>query len=236
MFDLVLAPQNIPFSVAICLMIVIGLMEGLSAVLGASISGYLDDLLPDEFTGLDIEGPDMDGPDVDGDFDIDGADALPSAFTRVLGWLHVGRVPVLILFVLFLTFFGLAGFILQGIIESVTGALLPSLIASAPAFAVAIVSVRVIGAGLAKVIPKDESSAVSPESFIGRVAEIMRGTSKKGLAAEARLKDEYGQTHYVSVEPDNDDETFSLGDKVLIVKRSGSIFKVIAPPAEMLDK
>ena len=236
MFDLVLAPQNIPFSVAISLMIVIGLMEGLSAVLGASISGYLDDLLPVEFTGLDVDGVDIDGPDVDGDFDIDGADALPSAFTRVLGWLHVGRVPVLILFVLFLTFFGLAGFILQGIVESVTGILLPAPIASAPAFVVAIIFVRVIGSGLARIIPKDESSAVSPDSFVGRIAEIMRGTSKKGMAAEGRLKDEYGQLHYVMVEPDNDEETFNLGDKVLLVKRSGSVFKVIAPPAEMLDK
>lgn len=236
MFDLILAPQNIPFAVAISLMIVIGLLEGLSAVLGASISGYLNDLLPDEFSGLDIEGPDIDGADVDGDFDLDGGDALPSAFTRVLGWLHVGRVPVLILFVLFLTFFGLSGFILQGIVESVTGTFLPSLIASAPAFAVAIVSVRVIGSGLARVIPKDETSAVSPDSFVGRIAEIMRGTAKKGMAAEGRLKDEYGQLHYVMVEPDNDEDTFNLGDKVLIVKRSGSIFKVIAPPAEMLDK
>lgn len=36
------------------------------------------------------------------------------------------------------------------------------------------------------------------------------------------MKDRYGATHYVMVEPDLDHETFHQGDKILIVKQTGS--------------
>ena len=230
MFELFLSPQNIPFSVSIVLMVVIGLMEGLSVIIGASLTAQLENLLPDDFVSLDIE-----TPDIDADIDIN-ADAMPSAFTRVLGWLHIGRVPVLILFVLFLTFFGLSGFIIQAVVYSITGSYLPSFLASVPALLIAVSSVRIVGAGLAKLIPKDESTAVSPDSFVGRIATIMVGTAKKGLPAEARLKDEYGQSHYIMVEPDDEEAQFAVGTKILLVKRSGSSFMGIIPPAEMLDE
>ena len=233
MFDLFLSPENIPFAVSIALMVVIGLMEGLSVVIGISLSGQLENLLPDDFSSIDIDAPDL---DADADFDVDGAGALPSAFSRVLGWLHIGRVPILILLVLFLTFFGLSGFIIQSVIYSITGSYLPASAALVPALLIALPSLRIVGAGLARLIPKDETNAVSPDSFVGRIATIMVGTAIKGFPAEARLKDEYGQSHYIMVEPDNEDERYNVGTKVLIISRSGSSFTGISPPAEMLDE
>ena len=230
MFNLFLSPQNIPFSVAIALMAVIGLMEGLSVVIGASLSAQLESILPDGVSGIDVDGPDIDA-DADADFD-----AMPSAFTRLLGWLHIGRVPILVLFVLFLTFFGLSGFIIQATVHSMTGSYFPPLVASAPAFLVSVPGVRIVGAGLAKLIPKDETTAVSPDSFVGAVAVIVAGTAKGGYAAEAKLKDKYGQDHYVMVEPDVKGEEFGVGAQLLLVTRNGSVFRGIKAPPEMLDE
>ena len=85
--------------------------------------------------------------------------------TKVLGWLQIGKVPFLVLLVCFLAVFGLAGFVIQNLVQMLTGGLLPSVLAAIPALAIAVPSIRVIGGGLAKLIPKDESSAVASGSF-----------------------------------------------------------------------
>lgn len=239
MFDFILADGNLPFAVALGLMLGIAVLEGTMTMLGAGISQAIDALLPESLGEVDI--------DVDGDFDVSpdiadingtGADfgdadignasvGATSALSKVLGWLCVGRVPVLILLVAFLTVFGLTGLIVQSLIQGVTGAMLPSSLAAIPAIIVAVPSIRIIGTGLAKLIPKDESSAVTVNSFIGRIATITIGTARAGQPAEAKLRDAHGQTHYVMVEPDNPDDEFEVATQVLLVARSGSRFQAI---------
>ncbi len=139
----------------------------------------------------------------------------------------IGKVPVLILLVAFLTVFGLAGLVVQSIVHNITGVLLPGYLASVPAFFVAIPSIRIIGTGLSRLIPKDETTAVKSDSFVGRVATITIGTARLGIPAEAKLKDTHGQTHYVMVEPDNDEVTFPAGTQVLLVLKNGASFRAI---------
>ena len=97
-----------------------------------------------------------------------------------------------------------------------------------PAVIVAVPSVRVIGTGLAKLIPKDETTAVSTDSFVGRVATITLGTARKGEPAQAKLTDRHGQTHYVMVEPDSEDTVFEAGDSVLLIEQAGPRFVAVA--------
>ena len=72
--SLFLAPQSWPFLLALMLLIALAVIEGLALLLGFSLSGWLDDLIPDPSAGGG------------GEF-----------FDSWLGWLHVGKVPVLIL-------------------------------------------------------------------------------------------------------------------------------------------
>jgi len=249
LFDFILAPGNFPFAVALGLMLGIALLEGTMTLLGAGLSQAIDSLIPDSFGDVDLDADvDMDiDADVDADLDMDsgidhvsgsGADVghaeldhvapgSASALSRLLGWLCVGKVPVLILLVAFLTVFGLAGLALQTIVHGVTGAMLPGSLASIPALIVAVPSVRVIGTGLSKLIPKDETAAVKADSFVGRVARITLGEATKGQAAEAKLKDAHGQTHYVMVEPDGEEEVFEAGTQVLLIKKNGPRFLAI---------
>ncbi len=242
MLTFVLAEGNFPFAVALGLMLGIAVLEGTMTMLGAGISQTLDSMLPSAVdTDIDM--------DVDMDLDVDAAPDIAtvdgsgadfgdaelsadtvgsaSALSRVLGWLCIGRVPVLILLVVFLTTFGLAGLGVQSIVASVFGAPLPSLLASIPAVLIALPSVRVLGSGLAKLIPKDETSAVGSDTFVGRIATITVGTARSGQPAEARLKDKHGQSHYVMLEPDVAGEEYSTGTRVLIVARNGSRFRGI---------
>ena len=110
MLELLGASNNLPFTVALLVMLVIAAMEGVALLLGAGLSDVFDAMIPDM--------------DIDLDVGVDATGA--SAFTRLLGWLHVGRVPVLMLLIVFLTAFGLIGLTLQSMVRGVIGGYLPT--------------------------------------------------------------------------------------------------------------
>ncbi len=240
MIEHLLEPQTAPFVVALAVMLLIALMEGVGMLFGIALSGIVDSLLPDfDVPDVDVDIPDMDidanvqlhAPDLD-------APSVPGAgpFTQFLGWLCFGRVPALVLLVAFLTAFGLSGLIIQSIVSAITTFYLPAIIAVVPAFAAALPATRYIGLGLSKIMPKEESEAVSRKGFVGKIAVITKGTARQGLPAEAKLQDHFGHTHYVLVEPDIDDEAFAQGSEVLLVRQTGSRFRVIANTHAVLSR
>lgn len=208
----IFADQNLPFAVAIALMLIIAVLEGAATLLGAGVSGFLDSLLPEMDMDVDMDMPDMHSA---------------SALTRLLGWLRFGQVPALILLVIFLTAFGIMGFIVQGFAVEVLGNLLPAWPASGLAFLCALPFVRGCGGILAKIMPKDETDAVPEQSFIGLIAVITLGTARPGSAAQGKLKDRHGQTHYIMIEPDEPAEQFTQGTEVLIVQQQSAVFRAI---------
>jgi hypothetical protein len=202
------ADGNLPFTTALVLMLAIGALEAVSMLAGATLSGAIENLVP---TDLVAEAPDVDG----------------GSLAQLLGWLRVGQVPVLMLLVIFLTAFGLIGLTLQAVVGTVLPFLLPGWVASLPAFVLALPTMRATGGLIARIIPRDETDAVSEESFIGRVATVTLGRATSGSPAQARLRDQHGQTHYVMVEPDEPDETFETGRQVILVRRQGAVFRAI---------
>ncbi len=212
MLTFLAAPENLPFSVALAVMLGIALLEGITTLLGAGVSSLIENLLP----GIDLEA-DVSSPEYQS----------PSALSKLLGWLRIGEVPVLMLFVVFLTAFGLLGLGIQSGIDAITGVLAPAAFVSVPAVVIALPFVRLFGGVLAKVMPQDETDAVSEASFIGRVATVTLGKAEVGSPAQAKLRDEHGQTHYVMVEPDIDGDVLESGTTVVLVSQSSAVFKAI---------
>ncbi len=208
MIEFVLIEQNSAFAVALGVMFAIALLEGIALIFGLGFSSFVETLIPEI------------------DMDIDSVDT-PNTMSRLLGWLRVGKVPVLMLIIIFLTAFGLVGVSIQLLLLNSFGYLLPALIAIIPAFFLSLPIVSVSGELLSRIMPKDETDAVSSKTFIGRIAKITLGSAKRGSAAQAKLTDKFGQSHYVMVEPDSNDEVFQSGTSVLIVKKQGSSFLVI---------
>jgi hypothetical protein len=198
------SPQNLPFGIGFALIVGIALLEGLGMLISMSPSNHLDNLLPD----------------VDGDSGLD----------RVLGWLHVGKVPALVLLLLFLCGYTVFGYSLQVVANGLFGTYLPAALAGVLAVPAGMATVRGLGALIAHIIPRDETSAVSEQSLVGRVAVIVNGGARRGLAAQARVKDSYGRTHYMMVEPDIEEEIFDEGTEVLIVRKAGAFYRCIANP------
>lgn len=202
--SLFVAAETLPFGVAFMLVIVIALLEGVGMLISLSPSNLLDQLLPE----------------IDGDSGID----------RALGWLHVGKVPSLVLLVLFLSAYALFGYALQMLLHGLLGFYLPAWIAGIVALPPSLATVGSLGKLAARIIPRDESSAVSELSLIGRAGVVSAGVARRGLAAQARVRDSQGRTHYLMVEPDVDDETFDEGAQILIVRKTGASYRCIANP------
>ena len=211
MSEFLLAPQNFPFAVALAIMALLTVLEFLAIVFAGHTSHVLDGLLPELHLG-----------------DVDGSElAVASWLDRFLGWLHFGKVPVLMLLALFLLGFGFAGLALQGLLRNLTGFMLPGWFAALAVLPVTLPFVRIGGSVLAKVMPRDETQSVSAQSFIGQVATIVLGTARTASPAQARLRDKHGPTHYIMVEPDEADEQFEAGDTVLIVAQAGPTYHAI---------
>jgi len=210
-----LAGDNLPFTIALGLMFGIGLLEILFSVFGPGFSSLIEAGMPD--LGSDPSAGNLDATGFE--------DATP--LSKLLGWLRVGQVPLLVLFIVFLTAFGMLGLVIQGMWQHFTGAFIPGWIASVPAFALALPCVRTVGGVIGRLMPKDETSAVSEDSFIGRIAIVTSGTARPGHPAEARLTDQFRQDHYILVEPDDRTEQFESGSHVLLVSRINTVFKAI---------
>ena len=54
--------------------------------------------------------------------------------------------------------------------------------------------------------------------------------ARRGLAAQARVRDSLGRTHYLMVEPDLEADVFEEGTQVLIVRKVGAFYRCIANP------
>jgi hypothetical protein len=202
-----LATQTWPFTAATFLMLLIAIVEGLAMLVGASLSETLNQALPDAWD--DLHGP----------------------FDKLLGWLYVGRVPLLVLLVLFLAGFALTGFGLNIVAHRFLGTYVPTIISVPAAFLATLPIVRILGAGLARLIPTDQTFAVSFDSLVGRVGTIVNGTARAGYPAQAKVPNEHGQAIYVMVEPETEGVTFQSGERVLLTKQiSGSRFAAVVNP------
>lgn len=196
-----LSEGNWLFSAALIVLAGIGVLELIALQMGSSVSSLVD--------GAIGEVPDGGG----------------------LAWLHVGRLPFLVVLVVLLTSFSVLGFLIQGVVSAIFGGELHLMIASPMALIGALPATRVTGSALARLMPRDETSAISSASFVGRTATLTAGEARPGRAAEARFQDEYGQTHYVMVEPGAEYPNLLAGERVLLIRElSAGRYQAIVNP------
>jgi hypothetical protein len=197
--------ENYLFTGAIILMLFIAILEGIMSVIGAGLSELLDPLIPDFDSDISIS-------------------ENTFALSKFFSWIRLKKVPILMLFVIFLTSYGLSGLFIQGLLLNMTSIFYYAWLISIPSFIIGIYSMRLIGGVISKVLPKDETSSLSTEDLIGHIAIIILGNASKGSPAEAKIQDKHGQSHYLMVEPEEETMHFSQGDKVLVTAKIKTYF------------
>jgi hypothetical protein len=228
MIDFLLHPANSPFAISLAVMLVFTVLEIISASFGMGFSEMVDSILPEFDADIDV--------DADADIHVGASDGNFDSLVKLLAWFRVGEVPVIMLFIVFLTGFGLSGLMVQYVSVSLVGVYMPTIIATGIGIIASIPVVRVCGGLLGKYMPKDETYVVSEKSFYGMIATVTLGTAEPGKPAQAKIRDKHGQTHYILVEPDTPGERFATGEQAIVVKQVGAIYKVIeATSAAMSD-
>lgn len=208
--DILLAPDVRPFAVAAAIMVTLGGIELLSTMIGLSIS---------ELIGKDFA------------VETESHNALSGLFL----WINAGRLPLLILIILILGIFAIGGFLLQGLAHAI-GTAIPVSIAALVAAAGSIPAIRNASRGLARIIPRDETYAVSDNDFVGKVATVTVGPLDQGLPGRVRLKDIFGNWHTVSARASPQSEALPVGACVLLVDRDAKSFIAIAAPADLIEQ
>jgi hypothetical protein len=205
--DILLAPDVRPFAVAAAIMLALGGIELLATLVGFSLSHI----------GKDI------GVETDSDSGLGG----------LFLWINAGRLPLLILIILALGVFSIAGFFLQGLAHGV-GISVPASIAALAAAACSIPVIRVTSRGIARIIPRDETYAVEDADFIGHVAEVSIGPLDQGLPGRVRLKDVFGNWHSLVARASPESTPLPVGASVLLVDRDAKSFIAISAPADLI--
>lgn len=204
MWAFLVEQPNLPYTIAFACVLALGVFEVFALFIGLSMLSALDQWVP---------------ADVEYDVDV-GAGGL----TGIAGWLCLNRLPLLIWFVLALTSFAIAGYIVNFISVSVAGFLLPQLFTLPIAIVASAFSCRYFGRVLADHLPKNESSAISLDDLSGYVGTITLGCAIKGMPSEAVVRDKHQQKHYVLVEPETSDIEFASGTQVVLLKREGRVW------------
>ncbi len=229
------AAGNVPFSIALGIVLLMGALEAVSLLLGgaSSLIGVDNPDVPHDFpvghmnaghADVSVEVGHVDDAHLaHGEASLDGE---VSIFGQVMSWLHMGQMPATVLAMLFLLSFGVSGLGMQNMLNLQFGVLLPAGVAVWPAGIIAVLSTRLCGGLIKPLLPREETEAVSQNSFVGCAARINIGTARPGKPAEARVTDKFGHTHYVMVEPEHDEE-FKAGSAVLIIKRHDHVYRVI---------
>lgn len=211
------ASHNLPFLVALLGFVGLGLIN-LFGFFGGEIFGDAD---------VDVDA-DAD-VDVDADFDAD-ADLHIGVFEQFLSLLGIGKVPLMISILIALFVFSCAGYNLQLVALGVSGAPVHPALVSLAALVITLPLLRLGNSVVARLVPKEETSAISAEELLGTTGVVTIGRLTSGSAAEVRVYDKGGHTHYIQAVAENTQDTFSQGESVLVISQRGPVYTVVADP------
>jgi len=208
--DILLAPDVRPFAISAAIMVTLGGIELLTMIVGFSIS---------ELIGKDFA------------LETESHSAIGGLFL----WINAGRLPLLILMILALGVFAIAGFLLQAVAHSF-GTAVPVTLAALAAVAISLPAIRVTSRGIARIIPRDETYAVDEADFVGHVGEVSIGPLDQGLPGKVRLKDVFGNWHSVAARASPESTPLPVGTSVLLVDRDARCFIAISAPADLITQ
>lgn len=198
-FGELLAPAFRPFVIGAIIVALIAFLEVVSAIFGLALSATLDDFLPE----LDLDG------------EADGG---------LLSWLGFGHAPFLVVLIVLLSVFSIAGILIQACAMSWLGSPLWPALAVIIALAISLPLCGWLSRKLSWLIPSVESSGIHRDELLGHTGRITLGTATDERTAEVEVVGPKGLRHWVRVRAERG-ETIGPGEQVRLLEReSRSVF------------
>jgi len=216
-WEFVSAWYNVMFLAPLLLVFLFAFLQvvGVSLEFGGSTEVDVDsDIDIDVDSDIDID-TDLD-VDSEVEFDNDvGADG-PGVFVSMLGFLNVGKVPLMVLIMTWLTSYGAVGLICNRVIGNRILRLIPPLaaVSAGIAFVASIFCTKYFAMGIAKIFPESEP-AISRRDLVGMTARVVSG---RVTSAFGRVAVHTGDntTLKVACRVEEGDEEPVNGDEVLL--------------------
>ena len=139
-----------------------------------------------------------------------------------------------LILVFFLINFSAAGYFLQLCIYTREHSFAPTYYIFIPAVILAIFFTIFMIHCLDQVIPP--ARPLKPTRLIGRLATISSGNARPGFSAQARVRDDFGQLHYVQVEPEFGELEFQSQIILIRQRKSHYIAKKIAKSNQLFHQ
>ena len=196
MLSFLLDDANFWFSCALGIVIALFILEMAGMFFGVSLLGLVDDQAA-----------------LDADTDTS------SGFTEFGSWLALDRLPLLVWLVLLLTTFGSAGLTFNFLSLTLLDTYFARWLITLLAVIAGLFFTTRFGTFIARLLPKQESSATTADELVGTVGHITVGVARQNSPAEGKFIDAHGQPHYLLVEPLEPDEQFSQGEKILLIQK-----------------
>jgi Protein of unknown function (DUF1449). len=194
-----------PFTISLLVLAGLVLLEVVLLLIGTHFFGIIDDLIPDLQFDADAEG---------------------FGFGKAMYFVGFGKVPFLMVLMSFLASFGVSGYILQSVSYKLSSAVLPLAFAVPAAIVLGLLITGRITAVLARIMPKEHTTAISDNDLIGREAIVTYGTATSSLPATAEVIDQHGRTQHIQLKASAEGESFEEGQKALIVRSEDGFFFV----------
>lgn len=140
-------------------------------------------------------------------------------------WFHVQFSPTLIV-VFFLMNFSFFGYLLQFLFYAKQDVFAPTYYIILPALTLTLFFTVFMIHCLNQVIPSRQNK--TRPNLLGRLATISSGSARPGFSAQARVRDEFGELHYVQVEPEFGELEFQSHVILIRQRKSHYLAKKIA--------
>ncbi|MCL1138772.1 OB-fold-containig protein [Shewanella pneumatophori] len=228
MVAFMLSQENLPYAISLSLVLLFGLLESLSLVVGASLVSLLQSPEQNESSPFNPELKQA---------SYTQAHINPSRpLLRFASWLCIHRLPVLIWFSLALSSFAIAGFVVNLVSLGLLMDLQPQYISLPVALLAMILSCHFFGKLIADRLSTTISNVVSIEDLNGCIAKIGFARAQQGFPGAAIVVDKHRQEHQVFVEPITAGTEFLEGTSVVLVNRRGRVWQALPIEADCLAK
>lgn len=202
------APGFYPFTIAALVLVGLVVVEIGALLLGLSLSSLADAGFPDH--------------------PAHGDHGLLAGW---MSWLNAGGVPMLVLIMIWLASFAIGGFVLQGLARALA-APLPTIAACGVMLVLAMPATRTASRWMARIIPRDETTAISQAEFIGLTGTVTLGPLDQGKPGRVRVRDRHGNIHELRTKAARG-HVIPRGALVLVVDGADGVFQAIPAPAEL---
>ncbi len=163
--------------------------------------------------------------------DLDADSPAPAGSTSAIGTaldlLGMRLLPLSVSLALFAACFTAAGLFTQVLLHGLMGVMLPLTVMVPAALVAAAIGTRKLSRFIVRLIPRDETSAISERSLGRRRGIVTVGTARGGQPAEVKVIDGYGNFHYLMVEPLSADDEIPEGSEVLVLRLRGGEYRLV---------